>query len=231
MTRRKHRPATAPPAAALGLRAHSGWAALVAVAGTAGDMTVLDRRRIELGDPGVPGPKQPYHRAEGQPLPKARRIVDGYAEDARRRALESLGQAVAELQDRGFEPSGCALLTAALRPLPDLGAILASHALIHAADGALFRDALALAAGEIGLTLVAIPERELSARAQKILGRPASEIARRIGQAGKALGPPWTQDQKLAALAAWLVASASHRDLRALRAPLSGSPKGARPPT
>jgi hypothetical protein len=196
------------------LRAHSGWAALVAVAGTREDITVLDRRSIELGDPQVPGPKQPYHEAEGQPLPKARGIVDGYAEDARRRALASLAQAVAELRDRGFEPSGCALLTAVPRPLPDLAAILASHALIHAADGALFREALAQAAGEVGLILVPIAERELSARAQKILRRPASEIARRVGQAGRALGPPWTQDQKLAALAAWVVASAEFVDLR-----------------
>ncbi|HKD11429.1 MAG TPA: hypothetical protein VKE50_05110 [Thermoanaerobaculia bacterium] len=179
------------------------------MAGTRADVTVLDRRRLELGDPQVAGPKQPYHEAEGQPLPRARRIVEGYAEDARRRALESLGQAVADLRDRGFEPSGCALLTAAARPLPDLAAILASHALIHAADGALFRDALALAAGQVGLTLVAISERELSARAQKNLGRPAAEIARRIGQAGRALGPPWTQDQKLAALAAWVAAAES----------------------
>jgi hypothetical protein len=199
---------------ALGLRAHSGWAALVAVGGTRGDITVLDRRRLELGDPEVAGPKQPYHEAEGQPLPRARRIVDGYAEDARRRAVQSLGQAVAELQDRGFEPSACALLTSAGRPLPDLAAILASHALIHAADGALFREGLAQAAGEVGLTLVAIAERDLSSRAQKVLGRSASEIARRIGQAGRALGPPWTQDQKLAALAAWVaVASAEFVDL------------------
>ena len=39
--------------AALGLRAHSGWAALVAVAGTRGAPAVIDRRRIELADPTI----------------------------------------------------------------------------------------------------------------------------------------------------------------------------------
>src|SRR5882762_6158032 len=36
------------PQAALGLRAHSGWAALIAVGGSAASPEVLDRRRIEM---------------------------------------------------------------------------------------------------------------------------------------------------------------------------------------
>src|SRR5712692_8847232 len=59
--------------AALGLRAHSGWAALVVVAGSLRSTAVLsvpsvpsapcviNRRRIELAAPGIP--KQPYHAA------------------------------------------------------------------------------------------------------------------------------------------------------------------------
>jgi hypothetical protein len=203
------RRSTKASAAAFGLRAHSGWAALIAVAGSRGDLRVLDRRRIDLGDPQVAGPKQPFHEAEGQPLVKARRIVDEYADDARRRALASLDQAVRELRDRGFDPFGCALLTAADKPLPDLAAILASHALIHSADGALFREALGHAAGELGLTLVRIRERELPAQAQRTLERPASDLQKLVAQAGRALGPPWTQDQKLAALAAWVVLAKS----------------------
>ena len=38
------------PPAALGLRAHSGWAALVAVGGGPASPQVLDRRRIEMAD-------------------------------------------------------------------------------------------------------------------------------------------------------------------------------------
>ena len=62
-------------AAALGFRAHSGWAALVAVAGTPQSGQVLLRRRIELADPKVPGSKQPYHAAEGEKFPKAEKII------------------------------------------------------------------------------------------------------------------------------------------------------------
>ena len=43
--------ASSTPPAALGLRAHSGWAALVVVAGPRSSPAVVDRRRIELIDP------------------------------------------------------------------------------------------------------------------------------------------------------------------------------------
>ncbi len=191
--------------AAIGWRAHSGWAALVAVAGSRQSLEVVDRRRVELGDPHTAGPKQPYHEAEGQPLGKARRIVDGYAQDARRRAAESLRQTVKDLRSRGYEAVGAALLLASNKPLPALASILASHALIHTADGELFRDALAHAAAKIGLPLRRVRERELSAEASATLHRSPLELESLVAQAGRALGPPWTQDQKLAALAAWLV--------------------------
>src|SRR5207253_3575847 len=50
--------------AAIGVRAHSGWAALVAVAGKPGSVQVLDRRRIVIADAQAPGANQPYHFAE-----------------------------------------------------------------------------------------------------------------------------------------------------------------------
>ena len=50
--------------AALGFRAHSGWAALVVVAGDPRAPEVVLRERIEMADPELPGSKQPYHAAE-----------------------------------------------------------------------------------------------------------------------------------------------------------------------
>ena len=70
---------------ALGFRAHSGWAALVAIAGTVDAPRVLERRRIAIADPELPSSKQ---------------------------------------------------------PLPGLEKILAAHALIHTAEGAMFREVL-----------------------------------------------------------------------------------------
>jgi hypothetical protein len=53
------------PSAALGLRAHTGWAALVVVAGSKRSPAVIQRKRIELADRDVPGSMQPYHHAQG----------------------------------------------------------------------------------------------------------------------------------------------------------------------
>ena len=48
-------------------------------------------------------------------------------------------------------------------------------------------------------------ERELYPRAEANLALPANELAATIARLGKTVGPPWRQDEKLAALIAWLV--------------------------
>jgi hypothetical protein len=193
--------------AALGLRTHSGWAALVAVTVSRAQLEIVERRRVELGDPAVAGPKQPYHEAEGRPLAEARRIVGAYAREARSRAEDALRSVIGDLHLRGVEVSDCALLTASGRPLPDLKRILASHALIHSADGELFREALLEAALSQRLRTTRIAEKTLLSEASDALGTPPGQLQRAVAEAGKTLGPPWTQDQKLAALAAWLCLS------------------------
>ena len=190
--------------AAIGLRAHSGWAALVAVAGSLRSPAVLFRRRIELVDPAVTGAKQPYHEAEGKKLPKAREIIHRCSTDAKRLARKALQEAVAELQRSGHHVAGCGLLLASGRPLPPLEAILASHALIHTADGELFRAALAGASEDAGVPVTRVREKELLARSAAGFRLSAEEIQRRVKEIGKPLGPPWTQDEKFAALVGWM---------------------------
>jgi hypothetical protein len=191
--------------AALGLRAHSGWAALVAVAGDGTSVEVVDRRRIEMTDPRRPLSRQPYHEAEDLPLEKAATLLDGYSKKARELAGRALKDAVADLRGRGYRAVGSGLLLASGRPLPKLEAILASHALIHTADGEHFRDALARASEGNGLPVTLIAERDLVARAERALAQPAARLRSTMADLGRGLGPPWTQDQKLAALAAWVV--------------------------
>src|SRR5258707_13851185 len=57
--------------AAIGVRMHSGWGALVAVSDSAGIVEVIERRRVALTTPGTPGANQPYHFAENLELPEA----------------------------------------------------------------------------------------------------------------------------------------------------------------
>src|SRR5438876_75201 len=55
--------------AAIGIRTHSGWGALVAVSNSAGSVEVVERRRVVIATPGTHGAKQPYHFAENLDLP------------------------------------------------------------------------------------------------------------------------------------------------------------------
>jgi hypothetical protein len=191
--------------AALGFRAHSGWAALVAVAGPVAEPIAVLRRRVVLSEK---TPRQPFHAAEGQPFAAAENLIRRSTEEAARLAEGALREAVAELRAMGHEPVKSGLLLAAGRPLPSLSAILASHALIHTAEGELFRDVLRQASRRCGLGLTEVGDRELEERAARSLRRPPAVLRRRVAEWGKALGSPWTQDEKRAALVAWLALAA-----------------------
>jgi len=195
--------------AAIGFRAHSGWAALVAVVGSLDAPEVIARRRIEIADPSIRGSKQPFHAAEPMEIAEARKHIARCTSSTRRLSREAIRAAIEGLRDRRFETMDCGIVLASGRPLPKLDAILASHALIHTAEGEFFRNALVEAAEHCGLTVVGVKERELFDRAAAQFHRPADEIARRIAETGKAIGPPWTQDQKHATLAALIALTTS----------------------
>lgn len=193
--------------AALGFRAHSGWAALVAVAGTPHSLAVIDRRRIELAEPG-PDSMQPYHAAAELDLKEAEQFVRRCAERARFLAQLALRAVIADLGKKGHVVAGCGLLLGSGRPATTLAATLASHALIHTAEGQLFRDALTHASEHCGLPVTGVKERELFARAAAELGVPVDELQLKVTELGRPLGPPWRQDEKYAALAGWLALAA-----------------------
>src|SRR5258708_3813215 len=83
--------------------------------------------------------------------------------------------------------------------------ILASHAFIHAAEGEFFRSIVHKACEHLGIAVTPLRERELEERAKEVLGNKATQVKQRILGIGKRLGPPWTRDEKLAALAATLI--------------------------
>jgi hypothetical protein len=186
---------------AIGLRAHSGWAAAVAVvsAGSAEPPEVVLRERIELAEPRIPGAKAPYHAAEKLGLDGAAAFLARCEAASRALARSGLERIVDRLRSGGRAPSRCGLLLGAGRPLPDLRATLASHAWIHVGDGEHFRNALADAAAACGLDVRRVRERDVAAS----LGRPPGAVDEYLVLQRRLLGPPWARDQKLAALAAW----------------------------
>jgi len=177
--------------AALGFRVHSGWAALVAVAGTIDAPRVLERRRIIIADPEMPGSKQPYHAAAELSFQQAEALVRRAIESSRALALEVLSARIKALRSQGHEVVGCGVVLGSGKALPGLEKILTSHPLLHTAEGEMFRDVVVWAAKECGLPVTGVQEKSLA---------PAS--LERIGSLGKLIGPPWTQDQKYATVAA-----------------------------
>jgi len=190
--------------AAMGLRVHSGWAALVAIAEGDGGPIVADRRRIDLVDPVPRGAKQPYHAAQKMRFAEAEAFVARCASTSRGLASAALFAVMQALRAGGHEPIGCALLTASGRPLPELASILASHALIHAAEGEMFREALSSAAAELGLPVSRVREKSIHEEAAKRLKLSGESLGTHLAKMGREAGRPWQADQKNAALAAWM---------------------------
>jgi hypothetical protein len=144
---------------AFGMKAHSGWAALIVVGEHDGDLVVADRRRMELVE--EEWARQPYHAAEDLQPTAARDVVERGVEVARRIAIREMRAAVKRELERENEVAVCAVLV--VDPMPDRSVeeILAVHFRMHKAEGVLFRDVLVRAAKECGLRLVDIPEKTL----------------------------------------------------------------------
>ena len=190
--------------AALGFRVHSGWAALVAVAGSFPAPEILDQRRIEIADPHCAGSKQPYHAAERLKLEDAEKWIARCTESSTRLAEQCITSALQDLASRGFDVITCAVSDASGRPLPALAATLASHALIHTAEGEFFRNVIASVCAQYSLVVTRIKEKELLARASTSFALGPEKLQSVLSGLGRSLGPPWTQDQKFATLLACL---------------------------
>ena len=190
--------------AALGFRVHSGWTALVAVSLQDRFPLPLFRERPNLVRTFTYEFRQPYHTAEKKPPGEGQEFINLVRSEAEALALLAIESARSGLQRQGYELRCCGLLAASARPLPELARILASHALIHTADGELFREALLHGCKEHGLETLIVKENELLARAGHALQLSAPDLTARLSALGRTLGSPWTQDEKFATLVACL---------------------------
>jgi hypothetical protein len=144
---------------------------------------VIERRHVNLAGSGPPRTVQPYHAARGLPLADAENAIERAASRARKLAGDAIRDALA----RHEQILACGVGHDPNQKRPPLEKILTSHPLLHAAEGLLFRTAIADAAAECGLTVAVVPEQELMSRVSA-LARPP--------------GVPWRQDEKIATVAA-----------------------------
>ena len=181
--------------ACIGLKTHSGWAALVAI-GKDRSQTfhLIERRRLELVDEAWA--KQPYHAAEGLRIEEARDVVRRGIDAARAIAVREMKAAMQRLKDAGYAAVSCGVITGNRMPTDwAVDDILAVHFRMHKAEGVLFQDVLLRAARACSLKAVSVNEKRLFEEA----GPTQMEL---IAQIGRKAGPPWGQDQRSAALAA-----------------------------
>ncbi len=195
--------------AALGFKLHTGWAALVAVAGRPGEIRVLLRRRIELLPPNSSIPRFVYHVASEMPLAQATELVHRGTKAAQEAACLAVKNAVEELRSRGVRVDICGVLSGSTVVPNDLAAILRSHPMIHSAEGTLFQNAIVSACERRGLTVVLLREREVWVRAAAAWDVTDPALRKNVDGLRKSLGPPWSADHKSATAIA-LLALKSH---------------------
>ncbi len=184
---------------------HSGWGALVCMSSDSASPELIDRRRIIVIDPTMKGAKQPYHFAENLGLEEAEQHLHKCSEASQRLALKAVTEMLEAVTARNYRVVGCAVLLASGRALPSLEKVLASHALIHTAEGEFFRRIVRQAFEHCRIPVKGIRERELNEHANETFGKAAARVRQHISSLGKTVGSPWTQDEKTAALAGLIV--------------------------
>ena len=142
------------------------------------------RERIQLlGD----AERFVFHRAAEMKLDDAKAFVAQVRREGRAAAVRALRQVVAER-----ELAGCAIVAGAAE-MPPLAQVVASHPMIHTAEGLFHRDVLRAAAEAMGLSVRIVTPKSLDPKSAQ------------LAAVGRAVGKPWNNDVKLGTLAAWKV--------------------------
>ena len=175
---------------------------MVAASGRPGTVNILLRRRIELLPADGSIPRFVYHPAAELARDPAQEAVAEAREAARRCSETAVRQVVSLLKQRNIAVHTCGMLKGSTAVPEDLSKILASHALIHAAEGALFQDAIAAACKQAGMNVVSARERDLWSLAGSAYGIDPLRLREQIDGIRQLVGPPWGADQKIATVAA-----------------------------
>jgi hypothetical protein len=181
----------------LGVFDHFGWA--VAVAASDGHH-VVDRRRIELVEPGVS--QAPIHYDRG------RLDVEGTAAlvaEARASVVRATTASLDELDAELPEPVTSISLRTWPADFPTDMAVLVRPPWESRADAVMYRQVLAELAGARGWRVHLFDAKEVVGQATAVLGDRTAEV---LDGPKARFGPPWTKEHRIA-LAATVVAGGS----------------------
>ena len=179
----------------VGIAHHLGWA--VAVTAST-DHTVVDRRRIELIEPGMA--TAPIHH-EGKPLDDA--ATAALVVKVRASAVRATSASLDELAAALPEPIVSMSLRAWPLDFPDDIAVQRRPPYEARADSIMYRQVLAEQARARGWDVHLFNAKDIESQAARILGDRADDV---LYGPRATLGPPWTKDHRMA-LAATILAS------------------------
>jgi hypothetical protein len=178
----------------VGIAHHLGWA--VAVTASA-DHEVVDRRRIELIEPGMA--TAPIHH-EGKPLDDA--ATAALVVRVRASAVRATSASLDELTAAVPEPIVSMSLRAWPLDFPDDIAVQRRAPYEARADSVMYRQVLAEQARGRGWDVRFFDAKDIERQAAIILGDRADEV---LYGPRATLGPPWAKDHRMA-LAATILA-------------------------
>ncbi|MFI4936474.1 MAG: hypothetical protein ACHP7N_17840 [Caulobacterales bacterium] len=189
-----------PSAAVLGFRPHTYWTAVVALSGPPDAPRVILRHRMVFA---AGAERSVYHHAAEATDGTAEALIERVRAATEVNARAGIG-ALLELLGRDGVAVRIAAAPTGGRKLPALAQILRVHTLQHAAEGEFYRDVVAAACAQLGLEVRRPVERELPTLVCDKLGVAPTRLQAVLKEMGAALGPPWSEDQRLAMMAAWL---------------------------
>ena len=145
-----------------------------------------------------------YHEAAELPFSQATVLVKRAREASQKTTRLAIEDVLHHLDSRGAEADVCGVVSSSTPVSDDLSRILRSHPLIHAAEGALFRQANVSACASSGLTVAAAREREVWSRVAAAWGLTEPGLRKEMDALRKSVGAPWNADHKTAAAVALL---------------------------
>lgn len=171
----------------VGIYDHFGWAVAITASR---DYDVVDRRRIDLLEPGVPSAPI-HHPGQGLSLDEVRALVARVRASAERRTAVSLDALTAALP----RPIASVHLRALPGAFPTDIAVQLRPPYEARADAIMYRQVIAAVAGARGWAVEFYDARTAEADAATILAERADDVLR---GPRKRLGPPWTKDHRTA---------------------------------
>jgi len=187
--------------AGIGLRTKTAKAIAIALTDRS-PPEFVQRWDLELYDRDLPETGQPHHEVMELPWPEAQLAVRQYEDRIAEVTTERLRALIEELRSRALRVRAIGVVGSPDRNLQKIGN---RHIRAHAAEGALFRRAVEIAAARCNLLCRSFSDRGFDEFAMRELHCKPQKVKTVMGAIGRSAGRPWRADERAAATAAWLV--------------------------